>query len=128
MAGNKGVQIEGLRELTKALNQLGDDAKNDIKSVHADAAKDVKQAAARKAPVRSGRLRSSLRSSGTKRDGRVKAGSARVPYAGPIHFGWRKRNITPQPFLYDALDDRRDAVVKRYESEINKLIRKHDLS
>lgn len=123
----RGVQIEGLRDLTRALDRLGDDAKNDLKKVHAGAAEDVERSARQGVPVRSGTLQRSLRSSGTKTRGVVRAGRARVPYAGPIHFGWRARNISPQPFLYDALDDRRDAVVRRYESEINRLIRKHDL-
>ena len=53
----------------------------------------------------------------------VRAGFARVPYAGPIHFGWRKRNIQPQPFLYEALDKRRNEVFDRYNKEVRNILK-----
>lgn len=31
-----------------------------------------------------------------------------VPYAGPIHFGWRKRHFRPQPFLFRAAGQKQD--------------------
>jgi hypothetical protein len=72
-------------------------------------------------PVRSGRLAKSIRAGVTARTGVVRAGTKDVPYAGPIHFGWFVRKppavggpIQPQPFLYDALDARRDEVMERY--------------
>lgn len=127
MAVDTKIEIEGLRELNRAFRRLGSDATVDLKGVHLESARVVEKRARQVVPVRSGRLKDTLRSSGTMRGAQVRAGFARVPYAGPIHFGWRKRNIRPQPFLYDALDDRRAEVLRTYEDNLNKLIRKHDL-
>jgi hypothetical protein len=102
-------------------------AKGDMKKIHLDAAEAVLSAALSLVPVRSGVLRNTLRAAGTQKSGRVRAGFARVPYAGPIHFGWTERNIIPQPFLYAALDSRRMAVLEAYSTGIAELIKKHDL-
>jgi hypothetical protein len=56
----------------------------------------------------------------------VLVGSSLVPYAGPIHFGWHDRNIEPQPFLTDAQDDERDAVVALYAAEVADGVRRID--
>ena len=50
-----------------------------------------------------------------------KVGKKKVPYAGPIHFGWGRRNIHPQPFLYEALDKRRDEVLDAFALNVQKL-------
>jgi hypothetical protein len=54
----------------------------------------------------------------------VKAGGRLVPYAGPIHFGWPRHNIAPNPFIYDALDDRKAEVIDKYEAHIEALVEK----
>ncbi len=123
------LQIEGGRKLRRAFREVGDDM-SDLKELHKRLADDVADSAKRKVPVRSGRLERSVRGSGTKTAARVRAGNNRksgpssVPYAGPIHFGWGARGIRPQPFLYDALDDRREAVVKAYDEQVREIIRK----
>ena len=120
------ITIHGLREIRRNLDGL-DDAIADLKAIHEEAAGLVEAAASPLVPRRSGTLAGTLRSSGTKTGARVKAGYKRVPYAGPIHFGWPARGIRPQPFLYDALDRRRNAVVDLYEDRVDKLISKHHL-
>lgn len=129
---SRGTKITGEREVRAKIRKLQDSisqssAKGDLKAFHAEGAKIVEKDAAGRAPVRSGMLRSSLRSSGTQRSGVVRAGKAAVPYAGPIHFGWRARNISPQPFMYDALDARRGEVVKVFDKGVKDLIRKYKL-
>ena len=37
-------------------------------------------------------------------------------------------NIRPQPFLYDALDDRRRQVTDVYQKRVDGLIEKYDLT
>ncbi|MGB1506457.1 MAG: hypothetical protein ACPHDT_13320 [Acidimicrobiales bacterium] len=123
------LQIEGGRKLRRAFREVGD-GMSDLRQLHKRLADDVADSAKRKVPVRSGRLERSVRGSGTKTAARVRAGNNRksgpssVPYAGPIHFGWGARGIRPQPFLYDALDDRREAVVKAYDEQVREIIRK----
>lgn len=123
------IEIEGGRKARRALREAGDDM-TELKALHRSLADDVAGTAKTKVPVRSGRLRNSIRGSGTKTAARVRAGNNRksgptsVPYAAPIHFGWSSRGIKPQPFLYEALDIRRQEVVDAYNSQIRDIIRR----
>lgn len=144
-----GVRVVGLKQFTKELKQFGDEAVDDIKSAHEMAAKIVYEAAKPKAPVHgsrsvisgkpywrdppqaAGTLAASLRYSGTQRGGFVRGGKKSVPYAGPVHFGWPSRPnaargwqggpIPPNPFIFDALDERRKEVADAFERYIDKL-------
>ena len=123
-------QIEGLRELQRALRKLGDDTKTAMKPTHQEAADIVAEAARGKTPVRTGRLRRSVKGSAVMSGGRVRigyGGGAPSLYAGPIHFGWPSRAIKPNPFFYDAIDSRRNEVAQRYASLVDSLITKYDL-
>jgi len=120
------IQVDGLSELQKALREAGgDDLKAALKEVNKEAAEVVAATARSRVPVRSGSLLSSLRTSATLKSGVIRIGKAKVPYAGPIHFGWPKRHIHPQPFLYDSLDARYSQVIKIYEDRIDKLLAQH---
>lgn len=124
-----GVErIEGLREVQRDLRLLGDDTKTEMKATHLAAAEIVVMGAKRYVPYRTGRLAASIRALATNTSGRVRAGSASVPYAGPIHFGWPLRRIAPQPFIYDALDPRREDIRRLYEERIDELIEKYDFT
>jgi len=122
LAAKGAVQVVGVRELRQALRNLPPDFKVELKTLHAQAAKPVEREAARRAPSVTGRLRASIRSSGTQRSGVVRAGKKAVPYAGPIHFGWPARNIRPQPFLTDALRTEQDKVVDIMFRGLDRLI------
>jgi hypothetical protein len=90
-------------------------------------------------PVRSGKLKSTMRVSASTRSGSVRAGGKRsAPYAGPIHFGWPNRPqlqrswyggpIRPNPFLYSALDARRSEVEFVFARGVMKAAKKAGLS
>ncbi len=117
--------IEGLAEVNKALRSMSKDTRDSMKATHKKAAEIVIQGAKRYVPVVSGKLAASIRDGSTQRMGRVRVGSASVPYAGPIHFGWPARQIKPQPFIYDALDDRRNEVAAVYVKRIDELTVKY---
>lgn len=147
-----GIRVVGQRELQKALRALGDDAVDDIKKAHAAAAKVVEGTAKQLVPKHgarsvisgrpywyapehpSGQMARTVRSSGQRRGGFVRAGKKLVPYAGPVHFGWPSRPnpskgwrggpIAPNPFLYDALDKRRDEVADMFARYIDDIRRK----
>ena len=121
------ARIEGLREVQKALGDVSKDLKNKMKPTHLKAAEIVVEGAKRYAPVRTGNLAKSIRAAATQPGGRVRVGSAAVPYAGPIHFGWPKRRIQPQPFVYDALDPRRAEVANLYAERIMQIIDQYGL-
>lgn len=93
------VQVEGARELRTSLKRCGDDL-SDLKEANTVVATTVARAA--HPPMLTGQLAASIRPSGTKTAAQVRAGGARVPYAGAIHWGWPAHNITAQPFLADA--------------------------
>ena len=122
--------MQGDKEFKRMLSAL--DAKfDDLKEFHLDLAELVMARALSRAPVRTGRLRETIRASGTKTAGRVRAGFKRVPYAGPVHFGWATRPnlargqiggpIMPNPFLYEALDERRNEVIQAYFDKVDEL-------
>lgn len=123
-------EIEGLREIQRDLRRLGDDTKMAMKPTHQQAADIIAEGARRRAPVRSGRLRKSIKGTAVMTGGRVRigyGGGEPSLYAGPIHFGWPARRIRPQPFVYDELDDRRAEVVQLYAERITQLIKIHKL-
>jgi len=125
-----GVKIEGLASVQRQLRKMSEDVDYQAqeflatnKAIASAVAGDSKKFV----PVLSGALAASLREAATKKSARVKAGGGAVQYAGPIHFGWPARRIKPQPFIYDAVDLRRDEIRERYEKLVDDLIKKHDL-
>ena len=111
-------RVEGLNKLLRALEKLDEAAAQNFKAAGVWAGQEVAKTAKTLVPVRSGRLRDSIKGSATRRGAKVIAGRAAVPYAGPIHFGWGRRNIFPQPFLYQAADRRANDVVDQYLAQI----------
>lgn len=122
MAGD-AVRVDGLRKFTTALNNIGVEL-DDLKNVMGDVGEVVASAARPLTRPKSGQLAGTIRPSRTKNKAVVRAGTARAPYAGVIHFGWAARNIRPNPYLYIALDKRRDEVLQRFDQEIASLVTK----
>ena len=130
------IKTQGMRELRRKISVL-DGNFDQLKELHEDVAKIVAFRASQLAPVQSGELRDTIRASGTKTAGRVRAGFKRVPYSGPVHFGWGTRPdaakgwrggpILPNPFLYDALDERHNEVFETYFKGVKKIQRKAGL-
>lgn len=127
MAEQTGIKVTNLKEVNRALRAVGAPAEA-VKKAGKDSAEVVMTEARTLVPVRSGKLRDSIRLGATAR-GRItiSAGNNRrsrsgVPYANPIHWGWFKRNILPQPFFVKALGLTRDEVYKNYFRQIDKLI------
>ena len=97
------IRVEGARQLRAALKRAGIDVA-DLKAAHKEAAELVKRAADPVAPRRSGALAASTRAAGTQGAAIIRVGTARVRYAGPIHWGWPARNIKAQPWIADAAE------------------------
>lgn len=107
-------EVEGGRAFRKSLRDAGDDL-SDLKAAHRAAADIAARASADLAPVRTGRLKQTVRASGTKTAGIIRAGKKRVPYAGPIHWGWEKRGIRANPFLSNGARDSEGRWIPIYE-------------
>ena len=122
----QSIKVQGMRELRRKISVL-DGNFDQLKDLHEDLAMMVAERSSQLAPIRTGRLRETIRASGTKTAGRVRAGFKRVPYAGVIHFGFPARGIKPQPFLYDALDERHNEVFETYFNGVKKIQKKAGL-
>jgi len=92
------LKVEGLDNLIRTLNRAGIDL-SDMKRANRSAGEIVARDAIGRAPRLTGKLVASVRPTQAVRRARVNAGGARVPYAGPIHWGWQARNIAPNPFI-----------------------------
>ena len=124
--GRAGVEVEGGPQIRRAFKKLGDRAE-DLTPIHSEIGEIVEDRAVDLVPVVTGRLRETIRSKATKTRARIEAGGRSIPpYAGPIHFGWRARNIEPQPFLYDALDDRRRQVAETYSDGVADMVKRFE--
>ena len=122
MAEPAGVKVKGYKQAIKALQAIGVPAA-EIKAAGSEAGELVANEARGLVPVRSGALRNSIRVSKALNKVSVSAGNNRsVPYANPIHWGWFKRNIKPQPFFVKALGITRDEVYRNYYRSLDRLI------
>jgi HK97 gp10 family phage protein len=122
MAEPAGLKVKGYKQAIKALQAIGVPAA-EIKAAGSAAGELVANQARALAPVRSGALRNSIRVSKSLNRVSVSAGNNKsVPYANPIHWGWFKRNIRPQPFFVKALGITRDEVYQNYYRSLDTLI------
>lgn len=122
-AGGSQIKVEGGARLRRTLRAAGSDLQ-DLAAAHSATAQLVAAAGRARAPKVSGRLAGTIRPSGTKTKAVVRAGFARVPYAGPIHWGWPSRNISAQPFLSDAATSTEPAWQNIYLQAVDKAISK----
>lgn len=119
-----GVTVVGLDDLRRALRQVKDKGLNDaLKKANKTVADEVIAKALPKVPVRLGRLRASVRGSGTLAGAIGKAGSAAVPYAAAIHWGRKQGGfIQARPFLQDAAKQVEQDVADRYMDELDRIL------
>ncbi len=122
MSNASGIKVKGFKSGIKALQAIGvPDA--EIKAAGSQAGELVAREARNLVPVRTGALRNTIKVSKALRSVSVRAGNnGKVPYANPIHWGWFKRNIKPQPFFIKALGITRDEVYKNYYRTLDTLI------
>jgi len=121
--GEGKVEVEGGKELRKSLKGVEDGLK-DLQAAHGAAAGIVAAAAPAYAPLLSGALAGSIRGSGAKSAATVRAGGARVPYAGVQEYGWPARNIPAQPFLVPAAHDTEETWYPPYQEAVETLLGK----
>jgi hypothetical protein len=107
------IEVEGLRELRKALKAAGE-SYSDLKEAGLEAADMVASTARTLVPHLTGALEATIRPAGQAKGAVVRAGKGSAPYAGVQHFGWPGHNIAPHPFLYEAADQRAADVEELY--------------
>ena len=127
MAVQPGVKVTNLREINKALAAIGV-PKEAVKDAGKESGELVANEARSLVPVRTGNLRNSIRVGATARGkitilaGNNRTSKSAVPYANPIHWGWFKKHIRPQPFFVRALGYTRSEIYDNYFKQMEKLI------
>lgn len=122
-----GVRVEGLKETVRNLQALGVEV-TDLKAAFGAIAERAAGLAASFAPHRTGKLAASIKGSNAKNYATVRAGGARVPWAGPINFGWPKRGLKANRFMQRADDAIRPDIESDLVSALDKLIADRGLS
>lgn len=119
------VRVEGLRATVRAMSKAGASAEDMKELMHSIGTLVVRSATP---PVLTGALSLTLRAGRGKTKAVVRAGGARAPYAGVIHYGWPARNIPANPFLTTALQRQRPAILAALDSGLADILRKTDLT
>lgn len=124
---SSGARVTGLRETVRSLEKYGVEV-DDLKAAFSKITNNVVRAADARVPRgATGLLASTIRPAKSKNKSVVRAGSAKVRYAGVRHWGWPARNIAPAPFLAGPADDYAPMAVQEITAELNHLIAKYDL-
>jgi hypothetical protein len=129
----KVIRVTGARELRKTLKAFEGDL-TQLREVHQAAADRVLSRALRDAPVRTGRLKASLRAKGNNASAVVRSAGRQAPYAAPVHWGWPSRPnkgkgwrggvIHANPFLYEAVVGFQAEIARDYLAAVDRLMGK----
>lgn len=92
------VQVEGLREIVRGLEQAGVEL-DDLKDIFGEIASEAAGVAGPVTPRRTGTLAGTVRGNRAKNKAVVTIGKARTPYAAPIIWGWPTRGIKASPVV-----------------------------
>lgn len=115
------VKVEGARQFRATCKKAAIDLSS-MKETHWKASALVWRVAVPRTPKRTGRLAASMRNAGTNTAAIVRAGGASVPYAAPIHWGWQKRHIEAQPWIYDTAAETQDQWMAVYEAGVQRVL------
>jgi len=133
-AGRQNViEIKGLKRAMRLMKDLDGDFKKQFKDIHKGAADIVADEARRLSPVKTGRLRKSIRTSGTTKGGVIRIGKKKIAYAGRVTFGDPTSlfgriaggggiKIKGNPFFYEAADRQFKEVVQYYDRELEQIL------
>lgn len=121
-----GARVVGLRETVRKLERYGVSTQ-DLKKAFGRISANTANTAESRVPRRTGATAGTIRASKTKNKAVVRAGGARAPGTGPVHYGWPARNIPAQPWLSSAADDNTDQSLRLIEQELNDLARRYNI-
>lgn len=96
-----GVTVDGMKQLIKTMRQAGEDMA-DMKDANQAAATVALHGADQLVPRASGRLASSGRTARQAARARFQFGSARIPYAAIVHWGWPARGVPADTYGTDG--------------------------
>lgn len=121
------IEVEGLKETLRRLSRAGADAE-DMRELMHSTGQIISDGAVRYAPLgKTGDLRASLRAGKGKTKAVIRAGGARVPYAGVQHYGWPERNIAGSMYLVKSLNANTNRALTHLEQGLADLLRDNAL-
>lgn len=121
---SKLVRVAGAQELARALRRAGADMSS-MKPVYKQAADLTKTRVDRHVPHgKTGALARSVRATGQKRKGVVRAGGRGVKYAGVINYGWPQHHIKPSYFMQQGLHEAHPQVLDIITDGLQDIINK----
>lgn len=112
------MTANGLTQLVSSLDRASEELQ-DFTQPHREATSFLVGAAAPNTPRASGALAAGHRAHASPTTGTVY--NDRV-YAGPIHWGWKARNIRAQPWLTDTLTRSETRVVQPYAAHVHRTV------
>ena len=121
MARDTSVRIDGVRQAARDLERLGVRVE-DLRAAFGRISSEALPIYQGFTPVRSGRLRGDYRPAKTKNRAVLYVGRTSVPYAGPLNYGWSRRNIAPANFIARGDEVMGPKAVDAIEAELNYLI------
>ena len=123
----EAITVKGVKEVTDSLKKLNKDLEANLE-LNKELSTTLSQKASAMAPVLTGALASSVKGNPSAEKAQILAGSAAVPYAGVIEYGWPDRNIDAQPYLNPAVNDNMGYIIEKYNDSIQKAIKQYDLN
>jgi hypothetical protein len=123
----EAITVEGVKEVIDSLKKLNKDLESNIE-LNKELSTTLSQKASAMAPVLTGALASSVKGNPSAEKAQILAGSAAVPYAGVIEYGWPDRNIDAQPYLNPAVNDNMGYIIEKYNDSIQKAIKQYNLN
>lgn len=130
------IRVDGLREFQRNVRTLRDKELNKaVRAANKASAEILVPQAVHESPdghrdaksskkYRPGKLDKSIKVTASAKGAVIKAGSAaRVPYAAAIHFGFKRRNIRANRFLFRAMARKSAQVAATYERRIDAVVR-----
>ena len=118
------VRVEGLSKLNRGLRKAGVDVQRMNDVMHAIGQAVVDSA---NVPVRTGRLKSTLRAGKGRTKAVVRMGGARAPYAGVIEYGWSARGISGSMAVNRARDGRKAESQRMIREGIDQILKTNNL-
>lgn len=105
------------------MRRAGEDL-GELKEAHQAAGSIAGRRAQATAPRRSGRLAQNTRWGASNTSATIRAGGARLRYAGPIHWGWPRRNITAQPYITEAAEATEPQWTAEYQAAVERILKR----
>jgi hypothetical protein len=120
------ITITGVKEVTDSLKKLGRDLESNIE-LNKELSANLSQKASAMAPRLTGALASSVVGNPSAEKAQILAGSAAVPYAGVIEYGWPAKNKQAKPYLNPAVNNNMGYIIEKYNDSIQKAIKQYNL-